>query len=248
MYNKWQKKYPQASEQNSIEGIQGEKLIYDKFINEIPNKKLMIFLHGYYGSKKEFTEMIIQEEPQDYDIITYDLYATSPKKRQKYTYGELEAEDLKKIIDNEIDYDEIYIVGHSLGAATVIKYIDKYNNDRIKKVIAVAVFENFEKAIHKNSQAINQFLFNNMILLNVKTIINRYIKKMQINFDEIENKTPINRNTDKVVLVFGAKDIRAPYFETKAKTYIIPGVEHDNFFTKNINVTRKIINKEVEKH
>jgi predicted alpha/beta-fold hydrolase len=241
LYNKWQKKYQKPTEVKTVESKQGGLLEYDKFVNNPNNKKLLIFLHGYYGSKKEFALMTKKDEEKDYDLITYDLYSKNQKVKSRYTYGVFEAIDLNTIVENENEYQEIYLIGHSLGAASVVKYISEYDSARVKKAIAIAIFKNFTEALEKNAQAINKTIFSNRVFINAQEVAKLYLEKMQIDLTKLDNIKLINQNSQKTTVVFGGKDLRAPYFKTNAQTIIIPEAEHDDFFTKNFKTTEAII-------
>jgi predicted alpha/beta-fold hydrolase len=230
-----------------IEGFQGQEIICDLYIAKINNPNLIIFLHGYAAKKTEFLNIINEKNLKQIDILVYNMYGDSNTKNIKYTYGHLEKEDLKKIIQANKNYTNIYLVGHSLGALTVLNYLDDISKLGIKHTFIVAPYETFEIAI-KNT--IN-FLFKNRFdfitkRLDISNLENFYEHKFKFNPQKFNVKDVINHNSENIDLIFGQNDLRAPYFKTKAKTHLILSSKHEDMFLKYSKAISKITVKEIK--
>jgi len=80
-----------------------------------------------------------------YDIISFDFRGHG-KSGGFYTFGAKEIKDLDCIINYLKNYNNIYLMGYSLGAMVILNYMAKYaDNNKISKAIAVSAPSDFSK-------------------------------------------------------------------------------------------------------
>jgi len=120
-------------------------------------KKAVLFVHGLNGSRTtwgNFKEFIENDVSLDYKVFYYEypssLFRIIPILQDKYASPRALAGGLKTYIDTVLsDYDEIVLVGHSLGGVLIKKYLvdskisEKSNRNplarKIRKVMFYAV-------------------------------------------------------------------------------------------------------------
>ncbi len=98
------------------------------------NKKTILLIHGFKRKEKDDFEsfkIFLSEFLPEYNVISPEYYDNNNKKtldNKKFK---------KKILDsiNDIQTDEIYIVGYSMGALASLTLFN--DNDKVKKIFAV---------------------------------------------------------------------------------------------------------------
>jgi len=92
------------------------------------NKGLVIFIHGFMGSSKQFNGLVDAAYKQGYSIDTLLLpgHGGSVKKFSEGTY-----ERWQQYVDSEVerfsqDYDRIILVGHSMGGLLAVNTSVKF--------------------------------------------------------------------------------------------------------------------------
>ncbi len=98
----------------------------------------IVFIHGWPLSHEMWEYQVTPLRELGYRCITYDRrgFGKSEQSLKSYDYDVL-AEDLKNLLD-EINVDNVTLVGFSMGGGEVIRYCSKYNNKRVSKVILVS--------------------------------------------------------------------------------------------------------------
>ncbi len=119
-------------------------------------KKVLIIAHGWFMSKnsKAFLQMS-KDFCKFYDVISFDFRGHC-ESSGLYTFGAEETKDLEAVVDyaSEI-YNEIYLIGFSLGSLISINYCA--NSEKITKLIVVSAPVNFQK-IENNIFSPNAFI------------------------------------------------------------------------------------------
>ena len=110
------------------------------------NKRLAILCHGLEGSSRSQYILSLSSllSENNFDVIAMNFRSCSGEiNKQRRMYHSGETSDLNFIIDRYTDqYDEINLVGFSLGGNVVLKYVgEKYEqlNPKIKRAVAVSV-------------------------------------------------------------------------------------------------------------
>ncbi|NQZ66405.1 MAG: alpha/beta hydrolase [Mycoplasmatales bacterium] len=178
--------------------ILGDEIYY---IRENTGKQPVLFIHGF-SSSSLFMQAIISEK-RDYDIIAIDLPGNGKSKSEKKLTIELYNEIVKEFI-TKLDLNNLIILGHSLGGATVAALS---NLDVVKKGILVAPFNPFltqlamrektlklldPKNIDEASESVKALVQNRS-----KTLYFKNIAKTSIAFFGLVRKT---RNSLKYIL------------------------------------------------
>ena len=93
----------------------------------------LVFLHGLMGYWANWRGIISAFE-KDYRILAYDQRGHGRSMKPQSGYGPEEyAEDLRLILD-ELGWDRIHIVGHSMGGRAAVHFTSKFPQ-RIKKLV-----------------------------------------------------------------------------------------------------------------
>lgn len=119
-----------------------KKIAFDHYQND--HEKVIVLAHGFYNSKGSvlFRQMA-EELSGDYDVISMDFRGHG-KSDGPFCWTAKEHQDLEAILEYaKKHYDEIGVIGFSLGAATSI--IVASNSDRISSLISVSSPTEFRK-------------------------------------------------------------------------------------------------------
>ena len=112
-----------------------------------PNSSLVIICHGLESNSETGTEASIGKilYDHDYDILAMNYRACSGEdNRLSKTYHSGKSEDLREVIAYVLEnynYENIYLVGISIGGNIVLKYLGEEAgqiNPKIKKAIALS--------------------------------------------------------------------------------------------------------------
>lgn len=100
--------------------------------NKESGKKL-VFLHGVMGFSANWRR-IARAFEQDYEVLVYDQRGHGRSFRPAVGYApENYADDLKNIID-ELGWDQVYLVGHSMGGRAAYVFASKHP-DRVTQLV-----------------------------------------------------------------------------------------------------------------
>ncbi len=116
-----------------------------KITGNIESDNYLVFLHGLMGSGINWSR-IAKLFGEDYQILLYDQRGHGRSFKPKTGYHPNDyAEDLVIIID-ELGWDKISLVGHSMGGRNAIHFVGNYP-ERIHK----AVIEDISPSVRKDS-------------------------------------------------------------------------------------------------
>lgn len=92
----------------------------------------VLLIHGLGGAPNGGWRPYVMKELATFDISTTALLMPSS--------NEPRLEAWLQVIRNNIDIanDDVVLVGHSLGGTTVMRYLERYVDERIKKIILVS--------------------------------------------------------------------------------------------------------------
>jgi len=105
------------------------------FYTDSGHGETLIFLHGLNSSHKvnhDFYNLFME----DYWVILYDQrgHGNSDKSNVHMNVRRL-GKDLREII-NFLNLDDVTLIGHSMGAATIYSYVNQYGCDKVKRIVA----------------------------------------------------------------------------------------------------------------
>lgn len=109
------------------------------------HKEVVVLAHGWFMTKDSRSFSVMSEIfSADYDVVSMDFRGHG-RSSGLYTFSSKEYIDLKTVIDfvKEKDYEKIYLIGFSLGAATSLIHCAAHND--IDKLIVVSAPHSFEK-------------------------------------------------------------------------------------------------------
>jgi predicted alpha/beta hydrolase family esterase len=95
--------------------------------------KKVFILHGFEGAPNGGWRPWLMAELQKHDIYACTLPMPSPSTPVLSEW----LDELKRHIDRNHD-DDIYLVGHSLGGAVILRYLERYDNSTIQGIVLVS--------------------------------------------------------------------------------------------------------------
>ena len=124
--------------------------------------KPVIFIHGWPLSGAMWEYQITQLPQQGLRCITYDRrgFGYSDRPFTGYDYNTL-AGDLKALLD-ELDLNDVTLVGFSMGAGEIAKYFSLYGGKRVAKVVLVSGVTPYMLKTEDNPEGVPQEVFDGM--------------------------------------------------------------------------------------
>ncbi|WP_026533710.1 alpha/beta fold hydrolase [Arthrobacter sp. H14] len=95
----------------------------------------VVLIHGWPQSGESWKNQITALESAGYRVVTYDRrgFGRSDKPTKGYTYDTL-SEDLHTLL-NELDLNDVTLVGFSMGGGEVARYFSLYGPERVHSVV-----------------------------------------------------------------------------------------------------------------
>ena len=128
--------------------------------------KKVYLIHGFEGKPNGGWRPYIMRELGKQDIYCCALSMPSPDKPILLEW----LNEVKQYTDRDID-DEIYLVGHSLGGTTILRYLEKFDSKNIKGVIIVSA----PCVNKKEGSRISEFLKDDFNWLLIKNKVNKVV-------------------------------------------------------------------------
>lgn len=243
----WEKNQLQKTHTYNIPSVQGYIIDVDVFTTKPNNDDIIILIHGHFSDKTEFNLLIPELQLKGYDVAVYNVYGRwSPFAMPRYTYGKMEREDLHHIIEKLHPYRRIHLVGHSLGAAIVAEYTDAFADAQVVTKTMIALYETLDQAIDTGMEEASVPFFT--FKVDAKKHMEYFSKRHDVNLYEQDMKYVLAEKDASHLLVFGAKDSRAPLFQTMLPTHVIDDATHTNFFTSKRKRLADVIDQHIRKN
>ena len=139
----------------------GDELTSYKFNSNSETRKLAIITHGLEGNGNDpyYVEFAKHLNNENYDCVTWTMRTCNGviKKTSKF-YNACDYCDLELIISHfEKDYDEIYLVGVSLGGSITANYLGR-EGDKIHSKIKASTIISTPVDLHSSSASLGKFL------------------------------------------------------------------------------------------
>ena len=173
------------------------------------SKTLVIAIHGWEGSSNSSYILALAKllYKNSIDVVAANLRGCSGEPNRLFSsYHSGKTEDLDEIIthiNTTYDYEELFIVGYSLGGNIVLKYLGESHNQKsskIKAAIAVSVtcdLSSSAKVLAKKSNII---------------YMNRFLRTLKSKAREKHSQFPEeNLNIDSILKVKNFKDFDGLY-------------------------------------
>lgn len=132
------------------------------FYSDLGKGKPVILIHGWPLSHEMWehqTDALIQ---QGLRVIAYDRrgFGKSSKPWNGYDYDSL-TDDLKALID-ELNLEDITLVGFSMGGGEVVRYFSRYNGAKVSRIILISSVTPYMLKTEDNSDGVDQSAFDEM--------------------------------------------------------------------------------------
>lgn len=108
------------------------------FYEDLGNGEPIVFIHGWPSTHQMWEYQLTPLRELGYRCIAYDRrgFGKSDQSLNNYDYDAL-ADDLKNLLD-ELDVDNVTLVGFSMGGGEVVRYCSKYNAEKVSKIVLVS--------------------------------------------------------------------------------------------------------------
>lgn len=236
------------------------------------NNSLAIICHGLESNSETGTEASIAKILFDhsYDILAMNYRGCSGKTNKLIkTYHSGKSEDLKEVIDyvsNNYKYENIYLIGISIGGNIVLKYLGEESslvNPKIKRAVALSspidlACSAEQMAKEKNYIYMKRFLLNLYRKMKIKA--QKFPEKVSVqdfhrikNFHDFDEKYTAPLNGFKSAEDYWAKASSKPYLSSIKTPTLMLSSEDDTFLGKNCYPTNEAMDNknlflEITKH
>ncbi|QNJ97620.1 alpha/beta hydrolase [Constantimarinum furrinae] len=179
-------------ERERITLTDGDFIDLDWSFSEKPGKKLAILLHGLEGnSKRTYIKGQGKQCVQHgWDVAAVNYRGCSGENNKVYaSYNAGKTDDLEAVVNfilKKERYDEIALVGFSLGGNLLLKYLGERKSlpKQIKKGVAISTPLSLKDSLEKLSQ-LNNRLYHTSFLYNLKKKVR---KKLQQHPEKLSRK------------------------------------------------------------
>ncbi len=133
------------------------------FYQEYGSGKPVIFIHGW-PLNHEMWEYQLAELPKHHlRCIAYDRrgFGKSDRPWESYDYNTL-ADDLNDLIV-QLNLSSVILVGFSMGGGEIARYIGKYGEDKIEKVVLISSVTPYLLKAADNTEGVEKEIFDSMI-------------------------------------------------------------------------------------
>lgn len=124
--------------------------------------KPVILIHGWPLSGDMWEYQINDLVNSGHRVITYDRrgFGKSSQPWDGYDYDTL-TDDLKEIID-QLDLEDITLVGFSMGGGEVVRYFSRHGGKGVSKVVLISSVTPYMLKTESNPDAVPQKIFDDM--------------------------------------------------------------------------------------
>ncbi|MEP7143798.1 MAG: alpha/beta hydrolase [Ferruginibacter sp.] len=132
------------------------------FYEDMGKGKPVVFIHGWPLSGSMWEYQLTQLPQQGLRCITYDRrgFGKSDRPFDGYDYDTLAA-DLKSLLD-ELDVNNVTLVGFSMGGGEIAKYFSLYGGARVSKVVLISTVIPYMLQTADNPDGVPQEDFDKM--------------------------------------------------------------------------------------
>ncbi|GEO06131.1 arylesterase [Adhaeribacter aerolatus] len=199
----------------------------------------VILIHGWPLSKEMWEYQVDDLVNAGLRVIKYDRrgFGHSAKPWDNYDYDSL-TDDLHAIIE-QLDLRDAVLVGFSMGGGEAVRYLSRYGNDRVSKLVLISAVTPFLGKTADNPDGVDQSVFEE-ILANIKKdrigFLDDFGKKFfGVNLISHPVSTPLleyyrmlasvasSRATEQCAIAFAQTDFRKDVQQINVPTLIIHG-------------------------
>ncbi len=220
------------------------------FYQEYGTGKPVIFIHGW-PLNHEMWEYQLNELPKhQIRCIAYDRrgFGKSERPWEGYDYDTM-ADDLNELI-KQLNLAQVILVGFSMGGGEIARYIGKYGNEKIEKVIFISSVTPFRLKTEDNPEGTEKEKFQETInaLLSDRpafledfakrfygvNLINQPVSKSVLDWNQTQCLNSSSKATTECVLAFSETDFRDDLKKITVPVLIIHGND-DNIVPINVS-------------
>ncbi|WP_299284351.1 alpha/beta hydrolase [uncultured Mucilaginibacter sp.] len=130
------------------------------FYQDLGQGKPVVLIHGWPLTSDSWEYQLNELPAHGFRVIAYDRrgFGKSDKPWGNYDYSTL-ASDLKALLD-ELDLNEVTLVGFSMGGGEVIRYLSLYGSERIAKIVLVSSIIPYLLKTDDNPEGVPQKMFD----------------------------------------------------------------------------------------
>ncbi|MDQ6762336.1 MAG: alpha/beta hydrolase [Bacteroidota bacterium] len=132
------------------------------YYEDLGKGKPIVFIHGWPLSGSMWEYQVVPLTAQGFRCITYDRrgFGKSDRPFSGYDYDTM-AGDLKALMD-ELNLEDVMLVGFSMGGGEIAKYFTHYGNAHVSKVVLVSCVIPYMLKTPDNPEGVPQEQFEQM--------------------------------------------------------------------------------------
>ncbi len=209
------------------------------FYEDLGKGKPVVFIHGWPVSHAMWEYQLTPLREAGLRCIAYDRrgFGKSDQSLSSYDYNTL-AGDLKDLLD-ELDLNDVTLVGFSMGGGEVIRYCSKYNCERVSKIVLVSsiipymlktednpdgvpleMFQQFEEKIRDDRHAFLQNFFKSFF---GESFIKHPVSSATLDYSFSLAATASQKATIDCMTAFSQTDFRKELSSIKIPALVIHG-------------------------
>ncbi len=133
------------------------------YYEDLGTGKNVVFIHGWPLSGTMWEYQLTELPKHGIRCIAYDRrgFGKSDKPYKGYDYNTLAA-DLKAVID-ELNLNDVTLVGFSMGGGEIAKYFSLYGGDKVSKVVLISAVVPYMLQTPDNPNGVPQKVFDGML-------------------------------------------------------------------------------------
>ena len=199
-------------EEHYIKSFDGLKL-YGRYLKNGDSKKTVILFHGYRSrGEKDFSGSFKYYVDSGFNVLIVDQRAHGRSEGKLITFGVKESRDViswLEFINKTYGTDkEIYLIGLSMGAATV-KFSARFNMpDNVRGIIADCGFNSPEKIIRKVAK--QNFNINGFLLMPAINCLSKLLGNFSVY--EVSSEAALKNLKIPILFIHGTADDFVPYY------------------------------------
>ncbi|SDK58629.1 alpha/beta fold hydrolase [Nonomuraea jiangxiensis] len=120
----------------------------------------VVLIHGYPLSGASWEKQVPVLIDAGHRVITYDRrgFGASSQPAVGYDYDTLAA-DLKTLVE-ELDLNDVTLVGFSMGSGEVVRYLSRYGSARVNRAVLLAPLQPFLRKTPDNPEGVDGSVFD----------------------------------------------------------------------------------------